>query len=118
MALRRAKWTHEYNTKVNHRKVFGQFFGTPKILPPLTKLLPEPEKSTGGHTIASDALTNGPIWPDVFTIRAEFGIFLHRVSILCQLRDSVTRALLISIIEGQFPLALPGDDESNMQLAL
>ena len=96
MALRRAKWTHEYNTKINHRKVFGQFFGTPKILPPLTKLLPEPEKFTGGHTIASDALTNGPIWPDVFTIRAEFGIFRHRVSILCHLREgpsySVTRA--------------------------
>ena len=54
--------------------------------------LPEPEKSTGGHTMASDALTDGPIRPDVFTTRAEFEHFLHRVSIRCQLRDSVTRA--------------------------
>ena len=29
MALRRATWTHEYNTKMNLRKVFGQFIGTP-----------------------------------------------------------------------------------------
>ena len=32
-------------------------------------------------------------WPDVFTIRAECENFYHRVSISCQLRDSVTPAL-------------------------
>jgi hypothetical protein len=32
-----------------------------KILRPLTKLLPEPEKFSRGHTMAQDGLTNGPM---------------------------------------------------------
>jgi hypothetical protein len=32
------------HTNMYLRKVLRQFFGMPKILPPLTKLLPEPEK--------------------------------------------------------------------------
>lgn len=44
MPIQRAKWTHKFNTKMNLRKVFQQFFGMPKILPPLTKLLPEPDE--------------------------------------------------------------------------
>ena len=89
MALRRAKWTHEFNTKMNLRKVFRQFFGMPKILQLLTKLVPEPEKL---HRRSYDGLRCPHEWPDVFTISAELEHFLHRVSIWCQLRDSVTRA--------------------------
>ena len=68
----------------------GNFFDMPKILAPLTKLLPEPEKI---HRRPYDGLRCPHEWPDVFTIRAEFENFYHRVSILCQLRDSVTQAL-------------------------
>ena len=67
----------------------GNFFYMPKILAPLTKLLPEPEKVNRGPY---DGLRCLHEWPDVFTIRAEFENFYHRVSILCQLRDSVTPA--------------------------
>ncbi|KAJ8039189.1 hypothetical protein HOLleu_16827 [Holothuria leucospilota] len=88
MALRRAKWTHELNTKMNLRKVLRQIFGLSKILKPLTKLLPKPEK----HRRSYDGLRCPHECPDVFTIRAEFENFLHRVSIWCQLRDSVTPA--------------------------
>ena len=89
MALRRAKWTHEFNTKMNLRKVLRQFFGMPKILPPLTKLLPEPVKL---HRRSYDGLRCPHEWPDGFTIRAEFEHFHYRVSIWCQFRDSVTPA--------------------------
>ena len=91
MALRRAKWTHEFNTKMNLHKVLRKFFGMPKILPPLTKLLPEPEKL---HRRSYDGLRCPHEWPDGFTIRAEFEHFLYRVSIWCQFRDSVTPALV------------------------
>lgn len=80
MALRRAKWTREFNTKMNLRKVYRQFFGMPKFLPPLTKLLPEPEilnrRSYHGLRCPHE-------WPDVFTIRSEFEHFLYHVSIWC-----------------------------------
>ena len=91
MALWRAKWIHERNTKMNLRKVIWKFFGMPKILPPHTKFLPDPEKR---HTWSNDGLRCPHGWPDVFTIRADYEHFLFRVSIWCQLRDSVTPALL------------------------
>ena len=78
MTTRRARWTHEFNTKTHLREAFGEF------------LLPEPEKV---HRRPYDGLRCPHEWPDVFTIRAEFENFYHRVSILCQLRDSVTLAL-------------------------
>ena len=53
----------------------------------LTKLLPEPEKI---HRRPYVGLRCPQEWPDVFTIRAECENFFHRVSIFCQLRDSVT----------------------------
>ena len=63
MALRRVKWTREFNTKMNLRKVFRQFFGMPKILPSLTKLLPEPEKlNRRSYDGLLDVLTNGPMF--------------------------------------------------------
>ena len=65
-------------------------FDMPKILATLTKLLPEPEKV---RRRPYDGLRCPNEWPDVFTIRAEFEIFYYRVSILCQLRESVTPAL-------------------------
>ena len=64
-------------------------FDIPKILALLTKLLPEPEKV---HRRPYDGLRCPNEWPDVFTIRAEFENVYHGVSILCQLRDSVTLA--------------------------
>ena len=51
--------------------------------------LPEPEKV---HGRPCDGLRCPHEWPDVFTIRTECENFYHRVSILCQLRDSVTPA--------------------------
>ena len=89
MALRRAKWTHEFNTKMNLRKVLRQFFGVPKILPTLTHLLPEPEKL---HRRSYDGLRCPHEWPDGITIRAEFEHFPYPVSIWCHFRDSVTPA--------------------------
>ena len=89
MASRRARWTHELNTKTHLREAFLEFFDLPKILAPLTKLLPEPEKV---HRRPYDGERRPNEWPDVFTIRAELENFYHRVSILCQLRDSVTPA--------------------------
>jgi hypothetical protein len=94
MALRRAKWTHEFNTKMNLRKVFRHFFGMPQILPSLTKLLPEPEKLLRR---SYDGLRCPHEWPDGFTIRAEFDHFLYRVSIWCQFWDSVTPELAPNI---------------------
>ena len=41
MTPRKAKWTHEFNTKMNLREYLRQFFGMPKILNPHTKLLPK-----------------------------------------------------------------------------
>ena len=90
MAIRRTKWTHEFNTKTNLRKVLRHFFGMPKILPPLAKLLPKPEKV---HRRSYDGLRCPHECPDVCMIRAEFKHFLYRVSIWCQFRDSVTPAL-------------------------
>ena len=90
MALRRANWTHEFNTIMNLRKVFGHFFGMPKILPSLTKLLPKPEKL---NRWSNDGFRCPHEWPDVYTIRPEFEHFHNRVSIWCQVRDSVTPAL-------------------------
>ena len=93
MALRRANRTHEFNTIMNLRKVFGHFFGIPKILPSLTKLLPKPEKL---NRWSYDGFRCPHEWPDVYTIRPEFEHFHNRVSIWCQVRDSVTPALRIS----------------------
>ena len=89
MALRRANRTHEFNTIMNLRKVFGHFFGMPKILPSLTKLLPKPEKL---NRWSYDGFRCPHEWPDVYTIRPEFEHFHNRVSIWCQVRDSVTPA--------------------------
>ena len=92
-----SRWPYEGqngHTKMYLRKVLRQFFGMPKILPPLTKLLPEPEKL---HRRSYDGLRCSHEWPDGFPIRAEFEHFLHRVSIWCQFRDSVTLALTINI---------------------
>ncbi|CAC5418054.1 unnamed protein product [Mytilus coruscus] len=47
--------------KKSLRTVFRKLFDMLKILPPLTKLLPEPENSAGEHTMSLDAITNGPI---------------------------------------------------------
>ena len=91
MASQKARWTHEFNTKTHIREAFREFFDMQKILAPLTKLLPEPEKF---HRRPYDGLRCPHEWPDVFTIRAEFENFYHRVSILCQLRDSVTPVLI------------------------
>ena len=91
MASRRARWTHEFNTKTHLREAFREFFYMPKILAPLTKLLPEPKKV---HRRLYDGLRCPHEWPDVFTIRAEYENFYHCVFILCQLRDSVTPALI------------------------
>ena len=71
------------------REAFRQFFGMPKILPPLMKLLPEPEKI---HRPSDDGLRCFHEWLDVFTIGAEFESFLYRDSIWFQYRDSVTAA--------------------------
>ena len=90
MALRRANRTHEFNTIMNLRKVFGHFFGMPKILPSLTKLLPKPEKL---NRWSYDGFRCPHEWPDVYTIRPEFEHFHNRVSIWCQVIDSVTPAL-------------------------
>ena len=90
MALRRANRTHEFNTIMNLRKVFGHFFGMPKILPSLTKLLPKPEEL---NRWSYDGFRCPHEWPDVYTIRPEFEHFHNRVSIWCQVRDSVTPAL-------------------------
>ncbi len=110
MALRRAKWTHEFNTKMNLRKVF---FGMPKILPPLTKLLPKPEKL---HRRSYDGLRCPHEWPDVFTIRAEFEDFLYRVSIWCQIRDSLTPASPNGLeMWRESRLGLPLCDETNRE---
>ena len=56
----------------------------PKMLPPLTKLLSEPEKL---HRRSYDGLRCPHEWPDGFTMRAEFEHFLYRVSIWCQFRE-------------------------------
>ena len=90
MALRRANRTHEFNAIMNLRKVFGHFFGMPKILPSLTKLLLKPEKL---NRWSYDGFRCPHEWPDVYTIRPEFEHFHNRVSIWCQVRDSVTPAL-------------------------
>jgi hypothetical protein len=87
-----SRWPYEGqngHTKMYLRKVLRQFFGMPKILPPLTKLLPEPEKL---HRRSYDGLRCSHEWPDGFPIRAEFEHFLYRVSIWCQFQDSVTPA--------------------------
>jgi hypothetical protein len=87
-----SRWPYEGqngHTKMYLRKVLRQFFGMPKILQPLTKLLPEPEKL---HRRSYDALRCSHEWPDGFPIRAEFEHFLYRVFIWCQFRDSVTPA--------------------------
>ena len=61
-----SRWPYEWqdeelNTKRNLHKVLLQFLDMPKILPPLTKLLPEPEKLQRGRTRAEDALTNSSV---------------------------------------------------------
>ena len=91
MTSRRARWTHEFNTKTHLREAFREFFDMPKILAPLTKLLQEPEKV---YRRPNGGLRCPHEWPDAFTIRAKFEYFYHRVSILCKLRDSVTPALV------------------------
>ena len=52
--------------------------------------------------MAWDALANGlrctREWPDVFTIRAEFENLPDRVSIFCQLRESVTPSIRVNFV--------------------
>ena len=79
IAIRRAKWTHELNTKMNHREMLREIFGMSKILSPLPKLISKPEKL---HQRSYDGSRWPPECPDVFTIRAEYEHFFHRVSIL------------------------------------
>ena len=87
--MRKERWKHEFITKGNIRVAFLHFFGMPKILSSHTKLLPKPRN-----------LEKRPYdcwrWPhecaDAFTIRAEFEKNQIRVSIFCQIRDSVTLA--------------------------
>ena len=82
---------HFYNKNcMQFTVVFGHFFGMPKILPSLTKLLPKPEKL---NRWSYDGFRCPHEWPDVYTIRPEFEHFHNRVSIWCQVRDSVTPAL-------------------------
>ena len=90
MATRKAKSTHEFNTKMNLREYLRQFFGMPKILNPHTKLLPKLGKlcrrSNEGWRCTHE-------WADAYTITPEFEYFYNRVSICCQNRDSVRPAL-------------------------
>ena len=44
MDSRRARVTHELNTKMNLREVIGRFFDMTKMFGPLPMLLPNPEK--------------------------------------------------------------------------
>ena len=79
MALQRAIWTYEFNTKMNLCMVFRQFFGMPKILEALPKLLPKRKNLTGGRSY--DGIRSPHDFPDNFAIRSEFEHFLYRVSI-------------------------------------
>ena len=54
MALRRAIWTHEVNTKISLREDFGQFFAWQRFVP-FTSL----ENTTGGHAMDKDGFANG-----------------------------------------------------------
>ena len=90
MATRWTRRTHEVYTKLHLREDLRQFFDMPKILWALPKLLPNPKNlSRRSH----DGLGCSPEWPDVFTIIPDVAIFLHRVSIGSQNRDSVTPAI-------------------------
>ena len=60
MASRRARWTHAFNTKTHLREAFLEFFDMPKILHRSRSCCRSLRKSTGDHTMALDALTNGP----------------------------------------------------------
>ena len=85
MALRRAKWTHEFNTFAMCSANFltaKDFATTHEVAAEFLKL----------HRRSYDGLRNRHEWPDVFTIRAEFKHFLYRVAIFAQFRDSVTPA--------------------------
>ena len=94
MALRRAKWTQEFNTKMNLRKVLRQF------------VLHAKDFATA-HEVATGACETPQAvirWlkmpsrmADGFTIRTEFEHFLYRVSIWCQFPDSVTPASVLCI---------------------
>jgi hypothetical protein len=77
-ALRSAKLAYEFNTKMNLRNAFRQFFGMPKILRPFTKLLPEPEKFS---RVSYDCKRYPHEWPDVIAISSEFELFLIPVSL-------------------------------------
>ena len=59
--LTKGKVDKRIQTNRSHRKTFRQF-GHAKDLPSFMKLLPEPEKSTSGHTMAQDVRTNGPMF--------------------------------------------------------
>ena len=61
MDTRQTKWTHELRTNMKLRKDLRQFSNMRKIFLTLPKLLPNPQNSAGGLTMAYDALTNGPI---------------------------------------------------------
>ena len=90
MASRRARWTHELNTKTHLREPFREFFDMPKILRRSRSCCRSLRKFTGDHTMAYDALTHGAMFS-----RSEPNVKIcHRVSILCQLRDSVTQAYM------------------------
>ena len=63
MALRRAKWTHEVNTKMNSlREHFGQFFCMPKFCLCSRSCCRRLENTTDGHTMGKDGFVNGPMF--------------------------------------------------------
>ena len=76
------KMDSRIHTKTHLREAFREIFD-------IMKFLPEPEKV---HRRPYDGFRCPHEWRDVFTIRAECENFCHRVSIMCQLRDSVTPA--------------------------
>ena len=93
MALRRAAWKHEYNTKMNLRKVFGQLCVHAKHFTIAHEVAAGAWKI---HRPSYDCFRCPHEWPDMARCvydQSRIRNFLYRVSILCQLRDSVTREL-------------------------
>ena len=78
--------------KRNFARPSGNFFTCQRFCA-AHEVAAEPKKV---HRRPFDGLRCPHEWREVFTIRAECEHFCHRVSILCQLRDSVTTALWFS----------------------
>ena len=62
MVLRRAKWTHEVNTKMSLREYFGQFFACQRFCLCSRSCCRSLENTTGGHTMGKDGFANGPMF--------------------------------------------------------